>query len=71
MRSGYLTVVVDDIANCEEHTPVYVIVAGADKGKFTGTTGSNLLINASFHFLADKVQNLAVVNFEQLPKSVA
>lgn len=71
MRSGYLTVVVDDIANCRENTPVYVIVTGTDKGKFTGTSGSNLLINADFHFLADKAQNLAVVNFEQLPKSVA
>lgn len=71
MRSGYLCVQVDDIANCSEHTPVYVITTGADKGKFTGTVGSNLLINADFHFLADKAQNLAVVNFEQLPKTVA
>jgi hypothetical protein len=70
MRDGYLTVVVDDIANCEEHTPVYVILSGADKGKFTGTVGSNLLINADFHFLADKAADLAVVNFAQLPKAV-
>ena len=72
MRDGYLTVVVDAIANCKEHNPVYVIVTGADKGKFTGTTGSNLLLeDASFHFLADKAQDLAVVNFKQLPLSVA
>ena len=71
MRDGYLTVVVDAIANCKEHNPVYVIVTGADKGKFTGTVGSNLLINADFHFLADKAEDLAVVNFKQLPLSVA
>jgi hypothetical protein len=70
MRDGYLTVVVDAIANCEENTPVYVIVSGANKGKFTGTVGSNLLINADFHFLAGKAQDLAVVNFKQLPKAV-
>lgn len=72
MRDGYLTVVVDAIANCKEHNPVYVIVTGADKGKFTGTVGSNLLLeDASFHFLADKAEDLAVVNFKQLPLSVA
>jgi len=71
MRSGYLTVVVDAIANCKENTPVYVIVTGADAGKFTGTSGSNLLINATFHILGDKTQNLAVVNFDQQPKAVA
>jgi hypothetical protein len=71
MRSGYLTVVVDAIANCTVHKPVYVIVAGADKGKFTGTVGSNLLINATFHILGDGTQDLAVVNFEQLPLAVA
>lgn len=71
MRSGYLTVVVDAIANCVEHLPVYVIVTGTNKGKFTGTSGSNLLLNATFHFLADKAQDLAVVNFQQLPKVVA
>lgn len=71
MRSGYLCVVVDDIANCQENAPVYVITSGDDKGKFTGTAGSNLLLNATFHFLADKAQNLAVVDFQQLPKAVA
>ena len=71
MRRGYLTVVVDDIANCQENTPVYVITSGADKGKFTGTAGGNLLLDADFHFLADKAENLAVVNFQQMPKSVA
>lgn len=71
MRSGYLTVVVDDIANCSENTPVYVILSGDDKGKFTGVAGSNLLINASFHFLGDKSQDLAVVNFQGLPVAVA
>lgn len=70
MREGYLTVVVDAIANCEVNTPVYVILSGADKGKYTGTAGSNLLINADFHFLADGTQDLAVVNFKQLPKAV-
>lgn len=71
MRSGYLCVQVDAIANCSEHSPVYVITSGVDKGKFTGVVGSNLAINASFHFLADKAMDLAVVNFEQLPKTVA
>lgn len=71
MRSGYLCVQVDAIANCSEHSPVYVITSGVNKGKFTGVVGSNLAINASFHFLADKAADLAVVNFEQLPKTVA
>lgn len=67
---GYMTVVVDDIANVTVNMPVYVIKTGVDAGKFTGTVGSNLLINAAFAFVADAVQNLAVIRIDNMKKAV-
>jgi len=67
LREGYITVAVDDIANCEVLKPVYVITSGADAGKFTGTVGSNLLINASFQSLGDGSQDLATIYISQKP----
>jgi len=68
---GYCAVIVDDIANVTVNAPVYVIKSGADAGKFTGTVGSNLLINAAFAFIADGVQDLAVIRVDNMKKAVS
>lgn len=68
---GYGVVIVDDIANVSVNTPVYVIKTGADAGKFTGTVGSNLLINAAFAFIANGAQNLAVIRIDNMKKAVS
>jgi len=68
---GYAVVIVDDIANVTVNEPVYVIKSGADAGKFTGTVGSNLALNAAFAFVADGVQNLAVIRIDNMKKAVS
>ncbi|RLE45699.1 hypothetical protein DRJ25_05255 [Candidatus Woesearchaeota archaeon] len=68
---GYITVQVDDIANVIINTPVYVIKTGSDAGKFTGTSGGNLALNASFHFIADGAQNLAVIRINNMKEAVS
>ena len=71
LADGYGAVVVDDIANVVVNNPVYVITSGADAGKFTGTIGSNLLLNAVFAFVADGVQNIAVIRIDNMRKAVS
>lgn len=68
---GYCVVIVDDIANVIENKPVYVLKSGDDVGKFTATVGSNLLLNAAFHSIADGAQDLAVIRIDNMKKAVS